>query len=173
MNTKQELEKLEVPAVLLEDGRIITGETLQEVHIEEYNATIETIKKGVAARHLIPACVKDEELGEYLEFSYEVVSKDNFWLEDDALLHKIVFFYVEANLGYRMSVDNFDDSFHGLWEDFETFAYDTADILELRTQTPEELENYIDWEGWISDLKLDYTEQYLPNGLVAIFRDHH
>ena len=174
MNTKQELEQLEVPAVLLEDGRIITGETLQEVHIEEYNDIIEAIKKGVAARHLIPECVLSDELDVYLEFDAEIVAKDNFWLEDAKLLHKIVFDFVVNWSSWGVpEVRDFDESFSGIWEDFKTFAYDIADNLELREQTPEALENYIDWEAWISDLKLGFTELALPNGHVAIFQDHH
>lgn len=167
MTTKQELEELEVPAILLANGTIITYEVLKE--LDDYMPVYEEIEKGVTGRHLVPEHVKLEHLIYYLELANEFANCDYFYA-DGTLPYEIVFAYVDDFSLYIPDTTSFIDSFIGIYESFDDYASEVYQSVVL-SELPEHYQSYFDYVKWSSDLEHDYYVYELGWRKVAIFHN--
>ena len=66
-------------------------------------------------------------------------------------------------------LSEFDEAFQGEWSSFREYSDNMFDELYLH-DVPEHIQNYIDYESFMHDLKYDYYEVDNPAGGVFVFR---
>ena len=94
-----------------------------------------------------------EEVAEAIE-----LSKQYGW--------EVVKAYYEMNNNF----DDIEESYSGIYESEEDFAYETANEIYTKEQLGQ-LEIYIDWEKYARDLFItDYFSEKLNNYKIAVFR---
>jgi antirestriction protein len=77
---------------------------------------------------------------------------------------------VAVYYGMNQNFDDFEESFNGIHDNEEDFAYDIANDIYSEEQLGV-LSSYIDWEKYARDLFIsDYYSEELGGGEVAVFR---
>ena len=164
------LYAMKEPAILLEDGRILTYESLCDLEHEDFLAIAESCTNLIVDRVLIPDSVTPLNIGDYLKLAHEVVNDNARYLEKPADLYEVVAAVVEDENGHIPKKDIFEDYFEGIYNDYETFAHERFEELVL-PEVPDYLHEYLDEEKWTISLEWDFRVYDLPYGQVAIFHN--
>ena len=99
------------------------------------------------------------DLGEYPELEDIITVKECIESVQDEPAWEIVQAFLDWGNGIDQ-LDSFEDSYRGLWDSFEDYAYEFAESVGDFASVPESMRYYIDWEAYSRDLECNgfYTD---------------